>query len=68
MSKITFTAVKSRGERPQETECNRKPDNWLHTARHKDGKSSVLGSIKEQENQNCNAKSNGREPVRKCQK
>jgi len=38
----------------------RKPDNWVRTARHKDGKNSDPGSVKEQENQNSNAKQNGR--------
>ncbi len=41
MSEITFTAVKSRGERPRETKCNRRPVLRLHTARHKDGKTPV---------------------------
>jgi hypothetical protein len=41
VSKITFTVVKSRGERPRETKCNGAPDLRLHTARHKEGKNSV---------------------------
>ncbi|HCX99123.1 MAG TPA: hypothetical protein DG754_03200 [Bacteroidales bacterium] len=41
VSKITFTAVKSRRRPLRETECNSKPDLWLHTARHKDGMNSI---------------------------
>ena len=41
VSKITFTAVKPRGQRPRETKRNGQPDYWLRTARHKDGKNSV---------------------------
>jgi hypothetical protein len=38
-----------------------KPNNWIRTARHKNGKNPVLAK-------RSNVKLSGREPVRKCQK
>ena len=63
VSKITFTVPKPKGERPCGRECMAQPEivHARHTALR--GQEPYPGLVREQENQGCNAKRNGRELV-----